>query len=156
MKNQLRINPVPCTSCMNCIVACSHHHTGAYGTVYSALQLVLDPFAGIHRFNHCRQCVKALCASACPVNAITWSESTKAWKLNRELCTQCGRCVDVCPFKALPWPNRKGFPIKCDLCDGKPECVDACQFGVLTYEPDTEPVFTGIPDYDLDPKLGKE
>jgi len=156
MRNQLKINPVPCTACLSCVMACSQYHKNATGSEYSALQLIVDPFNGDHHFNHCRQCVEALCAAACPVHSISWAESFRAWVLNPETCIHCGRCVDACPFDALPWPDHDDVPIKCDLCEGDPECVKACHFGVLTFEPDISPSYSGIPKKDLDPGLGKE
>ncbi len=156
LRRTLHINPVPCTACMNCIRACSHHKTGGSGDRHSALQLVMDPFSGMHRFNWCRQCVKALCAEVCPEKAITWSDLSEAWVLNRDLCSRCGHCIDACPFNAIPrLDGANGYPLKCDHCGGDPECVKACHFGVLSFEYHVEPVRRGIPSEDLDPDLGK-
>jgi len=48
------------------------------------------------------------------------------------VCTQCGRCVEACPKKALSVNPAFGFIFwneeRCDLCG---RCVEACPFGVI-------------------------
>jgi pyruvate formate lyase activating enzyme len=40
------------------------------------------------------------CTGVCEVDAIRYGEDGRV-EISRELCTDCGRCVDVCPSKAL-------------------------------------------------------
>ncbi|MFC1454286.1 NADH-ubiquinone oxidoreductase-F iron-sulfur binding region domain-containing protein, partial [Verrucomicrobiota bacterium] len=47
------------------------------------------------RCTGCRKCVKN-----CPVSCIT-GEKKKKHVINRDLCTKCGVCRDVCPFNAV-------------------------------------------------------
>lgn len=49
------------------------------------------------------------------------------------LCQQCGRCVQVCPQKAIALNlGGKGITINRRLCDNCGECVGVCTEGALT------------------------
>jgi formate hydrogenlyase subunit 6/NADH:ubiquinone oxidoreductase subunit I len=38
-----------------------------------------------------------LCATNCPVNAITINKENKIWAIDNGKCIFCGKCHDVCP-----------------------------------------------------------
>lgn len=37
----------------------------------------------------------------CPVNAIYRDGFTKPFKVDAEICIGCGKCIDVCPQRAI-------------------------------------------------------
>ena len=71
MHKSLLIDPAKCTSCLQCEMACSYEHTGAFNPARSRIK--------IYEFEHgryaipftCTQCEEAWCLHACPVEAIT-------------------------------------------------------------------------------------
>jgi NAD-dependent dihydropyrimidine dehydrogenase PreA subunit len=56
----------------------------------------------------------------------------KSIKINREVCTGCNRCVEICPMDVLSANPRKGrppkvsYPEECWFCGS---CVDQCPLG---------------------------
>ncbi len=73
---------------------------------------------------------------ACPQDAISRNPETTAVVVDRELCIQCGACVQACVIGldevdpdqklAIRLDEEKEMPLKCDLCDGDPQCVKYC------------------------------
>ncbi len=58
----------------------------------------------------CRRC--GLCNANCPENAMyPPSEGPQEKKINRERCTRCMKCVEVCPFGAL---SKAGYNLSLD------------------------------------------
>jgi len=83
----------------------------------------------------CRQCHKAPCLDACPVEAIVVDPKTGAKVINYEDCLVCESCVEACPFGAISVIKKNGEPkvIKCDLCNGDPQCVRHCETGAIKF-----------------------
>ena len=53
-------------------------------------------------------------------------------RIDSELCTACGACVDVCPFAAMDIVDEKAVANEqCNLCGA---CVDACPVEAITIE----------------------
>jgi pyruvate formate lyase activating enzyme len=52
-----------------------------------------------------RECDR--CREACEVGAIRVDEKDAVVQVDREVCTDCGKCVDVCPSKALELLGRR-------------------------------------------------
>ncbi|MFH1740177.1 MAG: 4Fe-4S binding protein, partial [bacterium] len=52
-----------------------------------------------------------LCASVCPVKAITKVEGEKLYALEQTLCTRCGACLDVCRVDAVT-KKSVGVPVQ--------------------------------------------
>lgn len=50
----------------------------------------------------CRMCTSRI---GCP--ALNWNEAARRISINRELCTGCGLCTDVCQYDVLRVPSRK-------------------------------------------------
>jgi len=55
-----------------------------------------------------------------------------------EKCTACGRCVKVCPVRAIEI-HHKVARIDYELCYGCGECVAACPYGAISIQWKTEP-----------------
>jgi ferredoxin-type protein NapH len=75
------------------------------------------------------------CGYLCPLGAVN-SLSNKinpfVIKINREKCSECFKCVDVCPLFAITRDGLRDGEISmfCSKC-GK--CVDACSKGAMNY-----------------------
>ena len=62
--------------------------------------------------NLCRGCLARHCEAVCPRNAIEFSGGRASIK--RELCVNCGKCRDACPYNAVvytPVPCEKACPV---------------------------------------------
>ncbi|HKI90526.1 MAG TPA: 4Fe-4S binding protein [Draconibacterium sp.] len=53
------------------------------------------------------------------------SKTLKYPKVNTELCTGCGSCIDVCPMEAISLIDGKAF-IKEDICTNCRVCENEC------------------------------
>ncbi len=95
--------------------------------------------------NACRGCVARPCMMNCPAKAISFKNGHA--EIDPELCKNCGKCLEVCPYHAItyiPVPCQEVCPVdaiskdeegiakidfsKCILC-GK--CMNACPFGAI-------------------------
>jgi Fe-S-cluster-containing hydrogenase component 2 len=93
----------------------------------------LDPFGGETHIVTCRQCKKAPCADACPVEAIRMDPEGLYWMVDYQTCTGCQACIGACPFDAMLYDPTADRVIKCDTCDGNPTCADICPTGALRW-----------------------
>ena len=133
MHKALLIDPQKCTSCMQCELACSFEHTGAFNPARSRIK--------IFEFEHgarsipytCTQCEEAWCLHACPVEAITVNPATGAKEVDPNVCVGCKVCTIACPFGTINYSSDTGKVVKCDLCGGNPQCAEACPTGAITY-----------------------
>ena len=133
MHKALLIDPRKCTSCMQCELACSFEHTGAFNPARSRIK--------IFEFEHgarsipytCTQCEEAWCLHACPVEAITVNPATGAKEVDPNVCVGCKVCTIACPFGTINYSADTGKVVKCDLCGGNPQCAEACPTGAITY-----------------------
>ena len=133
MQKSLLIDPAKCTSCLQCELACSFEHTGAFNPARSRIR--------IFEFEHgaraipytCTQCAEAWCMQACPVEAITKNMETGAMEVSENVCVGCKVCTIACPFGTINYVSDTGKVAKCDLCGGDPKCAEACPTGAITY-----------------------
>ncbi len=135
----LAVNYEKCTGCHLCELACSIKHHGVVNPYLSRITVITKPEIQASALVYCLQCNDALCARACPVNAINYDEKTGAWLIDYDRCIGCRECVYACPFGAISL-TVKAEPIKCDLCGGDPECVKVCPHGAIIYGPEYEVV----------------
>jgi Fe-S-cluster-containing hydrogenase component 2 len=57
------------------------------------------------------------------------SKETEAVLVDKEKCTACGQCIEVCPGKVPFIHPTENYAVICDLCGGEPKCVEACGEG---------------------------
>lgn len=115
--------------------------------VLSVLDIACESCVRCHYLvtNACRGCLARPCTLNCPVNAI--SIKNGAAIINNDKCINCGKCMAVCPFRAIihvPVPCEEACPfdaikrnskgtqyIDYDLCTSCGKCMPACPFGAV-------------------------
>ena len=135
MQKSLLIDSEKCTSCLQCEMACSFHHEGAFNPAKSRIT------GEVFEFEHgktavpytCTQCDEAWCMHACPVEAIVLNPVTGAKEVLEDVCVGCKVCTIACPFGTVNYNKSTGKVAKCDLCGGDPECAKACPTGAIVY-----------------------
>lgn len=129
----LRADTDLCRGCRCCEVACAWHKERECNPRLSAIRVKVDNENAEFTPIFCVQCQSAPCARSCPAKAIIRDQKSGALFVDRQKCTGCGVCIEVCPIGAI-WlnPNNE-YAIKCDLCGGEPKCVEACKHGALNF-----------------------
>ena len=51
--------------------------------------------------------------------------------INRELCSQCGECSDICPCGAIEQQSDDTFKIDCAACSDCGACQSVCPFEAI-------------------------
>lgn len=133
MQKSLYIDPVKCTGCMQCEMACSYEKTGTINPAESRIKVFNFESEGRKVPYTCTQCDEAWCMSSCPVNAITVDAATGAKVVADDTCVGCKVCTIACPFGTVNYVANTGKVQKCDLCEGNPACAAACPTGAITY-----------------------
>jgi Fe-S-cluster-containing hydrogenase component 2 len=110
------------------MLICSFSHTQAFSYQSARVRIEKDEARGRSTPIVCRNCKKAPCIEACPVEAISRLEPEGYVVLKEAECVGCGECVSACPFGAIRLDKEKGIALKCDLCGGDPQCVRVCRF----------------------------
>jgi len=131
----LTIQSEKCTGCHMCELACSSVKEGEFIPSHSRIRIATNGLEGWSRPNVCLQCEDAMCLAACSTGAIFKTKTQQGDPLvaiDQEMCTDCGACVEACPFGAIDFINGLET-IKCDLCGGSPKCVDFCFYGCLNF-----------------------
>jgi len=57
---------------------------------------------------------------------------TMAVKIDKEKCTACGTCIDVCPVEALKMADKA--EVDADTCIDCGTCVDECPEGAISLD----------------------
>ncbi len=130
-------DPLRCSGCRLCEVACSLHHEGTVWPEASRIR-VYEPAPGVDVPHLCSQCDDYPCVKACNFDALRVDEKTAAVLVDPEKCTLCGACVVACPGRVPRIVPGKSHVLICDLCGGDPECVKACSragYNALTLVP---------------------
>jgi formate dehydrogenase iron-sulfur subunit len=129
-----------CLGCQACVVACKTGNELAAGVNYINIsEKTWGTFPDLHSVienKRCYHCAEAACVSVCPTGAL-FKEDGLTW-LDRDRCSGCRYCVEVCPF-GVPKIAEDGRFSKCDGCaevvkaGGQPWCVKTCPSGALRY-----------------------
>jgi|GEM_PF-160148 len=123
-------HPERCIGCLSCMFACSRIHTGHASLIDSCIKIQTQGgIEGDFRVVVCRGCENPPCVRACPAGALERRPDGSV-RLNKDLCTKCGKCSDACLIGAISM-GKEGTPIKCQHCGG---CVAFCPHGVLELE----------------------
>ena len=136
-----------CLACNTCTVACKDWNQVNPGPVRwrtakvheTGREPVFFPLA-----MSCNHCANPICAGQCPTGSILKRPDDGVVYVNRETCSACKACVDVCPYNApqiaddiqepdviKDWRSRHPMQ-KCSFCmdrleNGKdPVCVESC------------------------------
>ncbi len=125
-KKLIVVEPLLCTGCQQCELACSITRTGVANQANARIRVTKTEDRRRCQPVVCRQCSPAPCAEACPTEALGRDAVTGAVVINYDLCINCGQCLTACPFGAMQL-STDGQVIKCDLCGGDPACVKYCQ-----------------------------
>jgi Fe-S-cluster-containing hydrogenase component 2 len=133
MQKSLYIDPVKCTGCLQCEMACSYIHTQTINPSKSRIKVFSFEHEGRKVPYTCTQCSEAWCLHACPVDAIRLDPLTGAKVVLEATCVGCKVCTIACPFGTINYMADVGKVQKCDLCDGDPACAKACPTAAITY-----------------------
>jgi len=139
MARTLIVNPLLCTGCGACEMACSMRNVGEFNPSRSRIRVVsLEPdFFRLPVV--CVQCYKPPCVGICPTEAITRDESTGIVKVSKEKCDGCRMCEEACHFGVIFFSEHEQKAVKCELCDGDPQCVLFCATKALEFrEPEAK------------------
>lgn len=134
MLKSLIIDAGKCTSCLQCEMACSFEHTGAFNPARSRIKIFEVEHGQRSVPYTCTQCAEAWCAQACPVDALKRNPETGAVEVLNDRCVGCKVCTIACPYGTINYEQQTGKVIKCDLCGGDPQCAEACPTDAIIYD----------------------
>jgi anaerobic carbon-monoxide dehydrogenase iron sulfur subunit len=128
-------DPAKCTGCQLCEFVCSSR-SGAYDPLLSHIRLVRSSRQpAVIMSLACRLCDTPSCVTACPRQCISADENTGIMRVNKDMCTGCGWCVEACEFGAVTIDHGERVVSMCNLCedrDDRPRCVEICVYGALS------------------------
>lgn len=132
--NLLIVDPVKCTGCGECEVACSNRNTQLHNSDGACLHIVnMNSDDGFYLPVVCQHCEDPPCMAVCPKGAIYRDDKSGGVLIEKNLCIGCGMCVFACPTGAMEFDGNSGRAFKCDLCEGDPVCVGVCDVKALDY-----------------------
>lgn len=68
------------------------------------------------------------------MNGFRYLTGVTTMLFNRERCTGCGRCVEVCPHEVFTATNGKADVVDRDACMECGACAKNCPFGAVTVD----------------------
>ena len=122
----LYIDPLKCTGCRTCELACSYTFYKVSNYRKARIRVVRTE-EGLDKPIACHHCGDAPCIKVCPTNAISRTKDGMVI-VNKNKCIGCGACVEACPFGAMFMDPDENIAINCILCGA---CVEACPVQAL-------------------------
>ncbi|MEL7654507.1 MAG: 4Fe-4S binding protein [Bacillota bacterium] len=121
------VDPESCVGCQLCMFACERMQ--GYAGLGSARISVRSSggFENGFIIDICHACIDPPCANNCPTGALIAREGGGV-KLNTDLCTGCGNCVQACPYHAVFWNTQQNKPEICIYCG---YCTQFCPYEVI-------------------------
>ena len=149
--NAILTDVTKCVGCEKCVDACvaEHNHgpslrwrwSSKDGLSGSRFTSVVRSEGNAYVRKQCRHCLDPACVTACPVGALTKTESG-AVVYDAHKCMGCRYCMMSCPFGIPRYTWNENVPLvrKCSMCyekrlkDGKqPACTEACPEGATIF-----------------------
>ena len=149
--NAILTDVTKCVGCEKCVDACvaEHNHGPSLrwrwssndGLSGSRFTSVVRSEGNAYVRKQCRHCLDPACVTACPVGALTKTESG-AVVYDAHKCMGCRYCMMSCPFGIPRYTWNENVPLvsKCSMCyekrlkDGKqPACTEACPEGATIF-----------------------
>ena len=132
-----------CIGCHTCQVACKDVNRLKVGENYRTVNTFVggqgcDLFL-YHLSMACNHCDEPACVAKC--GAFVKRPEDGLVVVDKDACTGCGKCLDVCPYGAIAMIEDEGYVDKCDGCialreQGElPACVASCPQRVLEFGP---------------------
>ncbi len=142
-KYVMLIDSERCVKCDACVTACRAEWNTPVGYSRNWVSEVMGEDAdGLPKLSflsgRCHHCDNPPCVPACPTGA-SYKRDDGMVLVDRELCTGCEFCVDVCPYDARYRDPTDGMISKCTFCQpkvdagGEPSCVTVCFTSALTF-----------------------
>ena len=132
-----------CIQCHGCEVACKSWRSVELGVAWRRVKHIWS--GNYPRLKNttasvaCMHCAEPVCVEACPESAIKKRPENGIVEIDRDKCTGCQTCLEICPFQA-PQFGMDGKMQKCDMCIGaidltadKPPCVQTCPTEALLF-----------------------
>lgn len=132
-----------CIQCHGCEVACKSWRSVELGVAWRRVKHIWS--GNYPRLKNttasvaCMHCAEPVCVEACPESAIKKRPENGIVEIDRDKCTGCQTCLEICPFQA-PQFGMDGKMQKCDMCIGaidltadKPPCVKTCPTEALLF-----------------------
>ncbi len=164
MKKQLGffVDARRCIDCFSCAMACKNQYHQPAGVkwrdVFPKDEEFYPHLESAHLTLACNHCENPSCLPVCPVEAISKREKDGVVVLDQEECSDCGNCIEACPYDAPKRNSKVEKAEKCNFCwqrldAGKQAaCVQGCPTKALQMvdlstfdEPDTRRYIAGFP-----------
>ena len=126
------------------------------------------PLGGYLVTDRCRGCIAHRCEHACMKKAISFDPNSRAAKIDKSQCVNCGMCAKVCPYNAIANIQRPceqackvkaihtGANLAAEIDDEKciqcGACVYQCPFGAIVDKSSITQVIDLIKDSDYSKK----
>ena len=123
-----------CTGCKVCEMICSLiAEKKGINPKRSRIRISENPDEGIYIPVVCNLCENTPCIDACPESALSKDKKLSTIRLDKDICSGCGLCVEACDYNAIFLDPVDNIACVCDLCGGEPKCVKYCLQEALVF-----------------------
>ena len=159
------VDVTKCVSCWWCYAACKNYNKlpetikpdpekppPLSPNVWTTLKPVKRGTEWHSRKQACNHCTDAACVEVCPTGALSYNRQGFV-QYDREKCSGCGYCAEVCPFGVPQLDSNRGTGAavmdKCTFCiervtnGEQPACAAACPTGSIKFGKRSELVQEG-------------